>query len=44
MGRRGFTLPEIMLALALVALVLIAVAIAIDVHLRALDYGRTEVE
>lgn len=43
-GRPGFTLIEVLLSLGLAAIVLVALATAVDVHLRALQIGRTHVE
>ena len=40
----GFTLLEVLLAVALSAVVLGLVATAIDLHLRLLDYNRTNIE
>jgi len=42
--RPAFTLLEVLLAMALTALVLVVIAMALDLHLRAVDAGRTEVE
>lgn len=41
---RGFTLLEIILALALTAFVMAGIAMVIDLHLRAVDSGRSRVE
>ena len=42
--RAAFTLLEVLLALGLTAVVMVLVAVTLDVHLRAVDAGRTEVE
>ena len=42
--RPAFTLLEVLLAMALTALVLVVIAMALDLHLRAVDAGRVEVE
>lgn len=41
---RGMTLLELLLALALTGLVMVVISMAIDLHLRALDVRRTNVE